>query len=50
MVELFKELMQRGWEFDCFDGQLHIILGNKEYLVTNEEEAIKLYTDIKRYW
>lgn len=50
MVELFKELMARRWSFDCFDGQLHIVLGNKELLVANEEDALELCAEIKRYW
>ena len=50
MVELVKEVLNRKWNCTIEDGVIYIILGNIEYIVTNDTEAQDVLDEIKKYW
>lgn len=51
MNRLRDKLNEKGWEYDLldFDNTIHLILGNKEYFISTDEEAEEIL-DIIEHW
>ena len=54
MLDLITELFKREWPFEVYNlGNRYgvsVILGDMEYFVTTEEQAIKLLDEIQTFW
>ena len=54
MLELIIELWRRKWEFTMFhvgtSYVMSLILGNKEHIISTDEQAEKLLDEIETFW
>ena len=50
MIELLKEILSRNWDCDIREGKIYFVLGNNDYEITNDEDALKILDDINTYW
>lgn len=54
MLDLVTELLKRQWEFSAYymgnTYVISVILGNDEYAVSNEIDAMKLLDEIQTFW
>lgn len=50
MLELLKEVLSRNWDCTIQEGKIYLVLGNREYEITNDEKALKVLDEINIYW
>ena len=46
MLELLDEILFRNWNCTIQEGKIYLVLGNRDYEITNDEEALKILYEI----